>query len=110
MYDFIQEWLVILARKEEVYENTKTILKSHQDIHSLASMIVYQEEYSEGLKVILEYLNANVDKLSDGIVGKIDDNFDKFHDNVEKFTTLFTNRWRYVNIQEPIKKKVVIYR
>jgi WD40 repeat protein len=89
VYDFIQEWLVILARKEEVYENTKTILKSHQDIHSLASMIVYQEEYSEGLKVILEYLNANVDKLSDGIVGKIDDNFDKFHDNVEKFTTLF---------------------
>ena len=155
VYNFLQEWLIILARKEDVYENAKTILKSHQDIHSLASMIVYQEEYSEGLRVILEYLNANVDKLSgaldrldkdlsgalgrldedlsgalgrldedlsgalgqleligalgqldkdklgvtlgqlhednssDGILSKLDDNYDKFHDNVEYFTTLF---------------------
>lgn len=74
LYAFLQPWMDVLGRKEDVFERTKDVLKSHQDIQSLVSMVVYQGQYSKGLSLILEYLSSNMDRL----------------DQDKHFSTLFT--------------------
>ncbi|KAK6455777.1 vacuolar sorting protein [Scheffersomyces xylosifermentans] len=65
LYSFVTTWKSFLANDNSQLRSTLITLKNHEAIDSYAALLVHEENYSEALSAILEFMNSKMNELEE---------------------------------------------